>query len=375
MAEILGAVAAAAQLTVTCLALMDITKRIKTRTSTLENYQKQLLQLQHISESISSNPLLQTPEIELYTRNIISLLSEHNLEPSLKRHRVSQIILFFSQDRTISRLFIDLERQKASLSLVVNEVQSRALHQIQSNISTMSDQRGTDKRKSGKGKHVATEDTVSQSRSRRHRAQQIPSSPDPLHSAVIIPVRSQPQLKSLSGGSQEEPRVPADESDTTSQSSAPSRAPNPSPSWTKFEQLSYAAACFDLARHCFKESQPKASFVGCSGYGRGDITNGTNIEHDYKITPQQAAATIDEDTHYLACTAQNGSHVVNGTQVWTTEETEPVTYPARRGHYKACDLLADDEDDGVERTTIINGVSYRNVNSKGGPSGSKKGSE
>jgi hypothetical protein len=129
MAEILGAVAAAAQLTVTCLALMDITKRIKTRTSTLENYQKQLLQLQQISESISSNPLLQTPEIELYTRNIISLLSEHNLEPSLKRHRLSQIILFFSQDRTISRLFIDLERQKASLSLVVNEIQSRALHQ------------------------------------------------------------------------------------------------------------------------------------------------------------------------------------------------------------------------------------------------------
>jgi hypothetical protein len=375
MAEILGAVAAAAQLTATCLALMEITKRIKTRSSTLENYQKQLLQLQHISESISSNPLLQTPEIELHTRNIISLLSEHNLEPSLKRHRVSQIILFFSQDRTISRLFIDLERQKANLSLVINEVQSRALHQIQSNISTMSDQRGTDKMKSGKGKRVATQDAGSQSRSRRHRALQIPSSPDPLQSAVVIPVRPQPQLEGLSGGSQEEPRVAADESDTASQSSAPSGVPKPSPSWSKFEQLSYAAACFDLSGHFLKGIQPKASFVGCSAYGRGDIVNGPNIEHSSKITPQQAAAMIDEETHYVACTAQNGGHVVNGPQVWTTEETEPETYPASRGHYKACDLLADDEENNIEKTTIINGVCFRNVNSKGGPSGSKKGSE
>ncbi|KAL2208251.1 hypothetical protein CC79DRAFT_819050 [Sarocladium strictum] len=373
MAEILGAVAAAAQLTVTCLALMEITKRIKARTSTLENYQKQLLQLQYISESISSNPLLQTPEIELHTRNILSLLSEHNLEPSLKRHRVSQIILFFSQDRAISRLFIDLERQKANLTLVVNEVQSRALHQIQSSISTMSDQRGTEKRKSGKGKRVAMEDVGSQFRSRRSHA--LPSSPDPLHSGNVIPFRPQPQLEGPSGESQEEPRVAADESDTASQSSAPPGVPNPPPSWSKFNQLSYAAACIDLGRHYFKDSKPKASFIGCSAYGRGDMVNGTNIEHNSKITPQQAAAINDEETHYVACTAQNGGYLVNGVQLWTTEETEPEIYPATRGHYKACDLLEDDKDNNDERTTIINGVSYRNVNSKGGPSGSKKGSE
>lgn len=137
MAEVLGAVAAAAQLTATCLALIDLTKRIKSRSSTLKSYRDQLLQLHALSDSIACNPLLQTPEVELHTRNIISLLSHQTLEASLRKGLVLQTLLFFTQERIISRLFIDLERHKTTLSLVINDIQSRTLHQIQDSLSNM----------------------------------------------------------------------------------------------------------------------------------------------------------------------------------------------------------------------------------------------
>jgi hypothetical protein len=138
MAEVLGAVAAAAQLTATCISLIELTKRIKSRSSTLKSYQSQLLQVQRLSNTISSNPLLQTPEIELHTCNITSLLSEHTLKSTPPTHRLSQVLLFLSQERTLLRLFEELERHKATLSLLVNDIQSRALHQIQNDIGTMS---------------------------------------------------------------------------------------------------------------------------------------------------------------------------------------------------------------------------------------------
>lgn len=371
MAEILGAVAAAAQLTAICLALIELTERIKSRTSTLENYQKQLLQMQYISESILSNPLLQTPEIESHTRHIISLLSEHSLEPSFKRHRVSQIILFFSQDRTISRLFIDLERQKANLSLIINEVQSRALHQIQNNISIMSDRQGPEKRRSGRGKRAVTDDVESRPRSRQPLALEIPSSPDPLHHGVVVPYRLQPEIESPSGRGQGEPSVAADEFDITSQPSFVRGTPNPDPSWSKFKQLDFAAASIDLAWRDERRGikQPKAGFYGCGAHGKGSVVNGTRIETKSKITPKQAAGIIDKETRYVACAAQNGGSVVNGTEIWSTEDTEPETFEGAYGQYFGCRLQSDEED---EDTSVTNGVSYRTKGSKKRASGSKK---
>jgi hypothetical protein len=137
MAEVLGAVAAAAQLTAICVALIELTKDIKRRSSTLRNYQDQLAQLNQLSANISSNPLLQTEDIELHTRNIISLLSHHTLQSSVTKSRASQILLFFTQERTIARLFGDLERHKTTLSLIINEIQSGALHEIKRTLVIM----------------------------------------------------------------------------------------------------------------------------------------------------------------------------------------------------------------------------------------------
>ena len=104
MAEVLGAVAAAAQLTASCLALVDFLKKVKNSSSILQDYQTQLLQLKDIAKSISTNSLLQTPDIELHTRDIASLLSDQVEKLSAKSSRLSQLVLFLSQDQVIKEL-------------------------------------------------------------------------------------------------------------------------------------------------------------------------------------------------------------------------------------------------------------------------------
>lgn len=386
MAEVLGAVAAAAQLTATCLALIELTKRINSRTSTLENYQKQLLQLQHISESISSNPLLQTPEIELHTRNIISLLSDRSLEPSLKRNRISQIILFFSQDRTISRLFIDLEKHKATLSLVINEVQSRALHQIQNSISTMSDRQANTKKKATRGGPVAMDDTTSRSQSRRPRtppSQQDSSSPD-LFDGTAVPLRPQPQGAGPRG--EGEPSLASIQSDTAPQSPDGPGIRNPAFLERQLQHLDLAGKCLSMLRQACPGQLPELSFTGCSSFGVGSHVNGTRIESNCGIDPETTDPLIDETTLFIACTSDNDDHI-NGTDVVITggigSKTRPPC-PKPRGQYIACGPLLGGRNkvdvgtvlieggEAVKRKILVNGVSIRSLGSEEGPSGSEK---
>jgi hypothetical protein len=365
MAEVLGAVAAAAQLTATCLALIELTKQIKGRTSTLVNYQNQLLQLQHLSESISSNPLLQTPEIELHTRNIISLLSHQTLESSLSKGRVSQIILFFSQDRSIARLFIELERHKTTLSLVINEVQSRALHQIQNNLTTMSERRGTANTKASRVKTMS--DNVA-SRSRRSElptSAPIPSSPDPLNSSLVLPSSNPDDIATDGQGA-----VVVYRSGGSSQSTASSESSNPQHSWERYPEMRRAAAWMDLHRSYFGPNPPKSTYVGCESHGPGNLVNGISIGPGLDSAAEKTTASFAE-TYFLACTAKNGGHTVNGTEIWTHAGNEPRTYPVLEGHYVGCDLLDGDKGEEGQNSTLVNGIAYRPLPSPGGPSGHK----
>lgn len=168
----------------------------------------------------------------------------------------------------------------------------------------------------------------------------------------------------------------ADEFDVIPGPSFVRKMPNPDPSWAKFKQLDFAAACMDLAwRDARRDArrgmkQPKAAFYGCGANGKGSVTNGTRIEtKSSKITPEQAAAIIGKDNRYVACDAQNGGSTVNGTEIWSTEETEPETYEGAYGQYIGCGMQSDEQH---EDTSVVNGASYRTKGSKKRASGSKK---
>ncbi|KAH7363131.1 hypothetical protein B0T11DRAFT_298435 [Plectosphaerella cucumerina] len=138
MAEVLGAVASASQLAVLTMGLLDTVRKIKGASETLRKYQQQLQEVQVLSESISRNPLLQTPDVDFHTRSILVSISQNNLERRLQRSWLSRTCTFLYKDRDLVDFFILLDRQKSSLSLVIENIQSRALHQIQSDIRAMS---------------------------------------------------------------------------------------------------------------------------------------------------------------------------------------------------------------------------------------------
>ncbi|KAH6686323.1 hypothetical protein F5X68DRAFT_15224 [Plectosphaerella plurivora] len=137
MAEIFGAVASASQLAVMTMGLLNTIKKIKAGSKTLKRYQQQLQEVQVLSETISRNPLLQTPDVDYHTRSILVNISQNNLEHRLQRGWLSRTYTFLYKDRDLVEFFIILDRQKSSLSLVIENIQSRALHQIQSDIRAM----------------------------------------------------------------------------------------------------------------------------------------------------------------------------------------------------------------------------------------------
>lgn len=141
MAEVVGVVAAAAQLTTVCLSLLDSTKRIKSAPATLRRYQVQLEDIQHISLHITQNPLLQTLEVESQTRSILALVEESSLTLFTGKGRLSQFWTLIRQERSLLESFNTLERHKTSLLLVIDSIQASALHRIHLDINTMADKK------------------------------------------------------------------------------------------------------------------------------------------------------------------------------------------------------------------------------------------
>lgn len=139
MAEIVGVVAAAAQLATACLGLLDATKRIKRAPQSLQRYQVQLENIQHISFHITQNPLLQTVEVEAQTKLILSLIEESSRTLLTAKSRLSQFWTLVRQEQTFLEGFNTLERHKTSLLLVIDSIQASTLHSIRSDIGKMAD--------------------------------------------------------------------------------------------------------------------------------------------------------------------------------------------------------------------------------------------
>jgi hypothetical protein len=141
MAEIVGVAATAAQLAMACLSLMDFVKKIKGGTSTLEKYHQQLQELKGLSTSISKNPLLQTPEIGLQTEAILSIINNNCLLSLRHKSRLLRTWGFLLSEQDLLEDFTTLERRKTSLSLIVEQIQCRALYEIQADIRIMADRK------------------------------------------------------------------------------------------------------------------------------------------------------------------------------------------------------------------------------------------
>lgn len=317
MAEVLGAVAAAAQLTATCLALIELTKGIKRRSSTLRNYQDQLAQLNHLSVNISNNPLLQTKDIELHTRSIISLLSQHTLQSPPKKNRASQILLFFTQERSIARLFGDLERHKTTLSLIINEIQSGALHEIKSNLTIMPHQGN------------------------------IANTLDP-YSLSSFPSLDEDKQMVLGG------RKPAEESPDSSEASGPSSCLEDLASaedakaeqeyWEKFEK-----------RHFPNRGSTAGTWAACKANGNMIQINGMLVEGDASPESIDPEDNVKDPEVYMGCTVKQGGFQVNGTQILYSTGGLPKIIRPPRGQYYGCSMSTDKSEDKGPKTRQING--------------------
>lgn len=133
--------ASASQLGSMCVALVDVLKKIKGATVTIRRYQQQLQDLRTLSGYISANPLLQTSEIKTYTESLVRLIDKSQLNSLLRKGRVLRAWYFLQREQDLQDTFITLERQKSSLSLAIEHVQARALHQIQANICAMASEK------------------------------------------------------------------------------------------------------------------------------------------------------------------------------------------------------------------------------------------
>lgn len=137
MAEIVGVAASATQLAVMCVSLLDLMKKIKGGSSTLKRYHQQLNELRSVSESISTNPLLQTPEVESHTQTLLAIIDDNSLSHLLRKGRLLRTLGFLHKERDLLDSFSSLERHKTNLSLLIEDIQARTLHQIQSDIKVI----------------------------------------------------------------------------------------------------------------------------------------------------------------------------------------------------------------------------------------------
>ncbi|PWI65105.1 hypothetical protein PCL_07404 [Purpureocillium lilacinum] len=91
-------------------------------------------------DRISANPLLQTPEVENCTRSILTLIQGSELEKVLRQKTLKRGWQLFVRAETLQKTFAELDSQKSTLTLIINNIQSHALHQMQTNIVTIAAQ-------------------------------------------------------------------------------------------------------------------------------------------------------------------------------------------------------------------------------------------
>ncbi|KAJ2984013.1 hypothetical protein NQ176_g259 [Zarea fungicola] len=138
MTDVLAVISAATRLAAWAVELMGVVEDLKEASTELESYRQQLNDLKKLATSISENPVLQTDEIQGCIKSILDL-KQDKLATITTKNKVQRVIYFRSHDKTISKVFAELEQRKLSLSLAINVAGSNTLQGIQCSITALSE--------------------------------------------------------------------------------------------------------------------------------------------------------------------------------------------------------------------------------------------
>lgn len=332
MAEILGVVAAATQPAATCIGLLDLTRKLKGGSSTLRDYQRQLQELHNLSEAISCNPLLQTPEVGVYTCSLLTVIHENDLKPLIERGRFLRSWTFISKDRELSEVFAALERQKTSLSLLIHNIQAQAIHQIQSNVQDMANSLCSDL-EFPVDSHIEPQNTTPRSLTTAMVSQDsdmtnTPTTDDNQTSLVVF--------RKTDG-------------DATGR-----HGPHPSTPRTTEEEFDRVLKMRDkvLERH------PKAGFsYNCVARYGGTQHNSVLVTGDEEVQPMVNTLLQGPPDVYMDCYSMGGAIQSNAPRVFHTGGVEIDMSQREKDFYVNCDSLHGPSPGGI----VSAGVQYNDI--------------
>ena len=134
MAEMVGVVAAAVQLSAACLSILDFISKVKGGSSALREYQERLGQVRSLCVEISTNPLLQTPEVKSITCSLLRVVDASDIRGLIENKRLRLPFIFLFQERKIAEVCTALDRKASFLALLINHLQAQALYHLQNTI-------------------------------------------------------------------------------------------------------------------------------------------------------------------------------------------------------------------------------------------------
>lgn len=147
MAEPFGILASAAQLASYCAGIWRLMQDIKGSTSSLQKYQREIKELQSLSESIAGNEIFHTSDIRGLVQSILTAISLLDLTALLQKPRIYRTWVFLIKKGDLLDLFDIIEKKKSSLALHMHLVQAETLNDIKTDISTMNEGKSLQKRK------------------------------------------------------------------------------------------------------------------------------------------------------------------------------------------------------------------------------------
>ncbi|UNI24507.1 hypothetical protein JDV02_010247 [Purpureocillium takamizusanense] len=137
MAEVVGVVSAAVQLGQLCLSISSHIHGLKKSTKTLENYNRELTEVSQLSDLITKNPSLQTPEVERYTKTLLELIQQTGLATILGKQWLTRAFFLLHKQQDLNNAISAVERQKTSLLLYMDDVTLQKVQQINVNINRL----------------------------------------------------------------------------------------------------------------------------------------------------------------------------------------------------------------------------------------------
>ncbi|XXH03447.1 hypothetical protein Hte_009849 [Hypoxylon texense] len=135
MAELVGTVVAAAQAAEYCLKLYTFFDRAVRATDTLQRYLNIIQESRQLLTQISTNPSLQTIEIQNCTNTFLDIIKTINVPDNpQKRNRLLTSIVLAIKQKQYDEAFALLEEKKSTLSLYIATSHSTVLSDIQADV-------------------------------------------------------------------------------------------------------------------------------------------------------------------------------------------------------------------------------------------------